>query len=289
MTQAFSTLFPADARLERIWTGATCAEGPTWLRMIQSLIFSDVPNDRQMLHSAITGQTHMLRGGNRHFVNGSTLDGTGILLCEHGTRALTRLTLDGRRQILASHHEGGRLNSPNDVAVGAGAIWFTDPSYGIEIEGQGISGAKEQAGNFVYRLSQGRIEAVAKDFAYPNGIAVSRDGRFLYVADSGGSRSPNDERHIRRFTIGTSGLSGGQILMRCPSGVFDGFRPDREGRIWASASNGVHVCTSEGDHLGHIPVPETVSNLCFGGISGDTLFITASTSLYSIRLSFSSI
>lgn len=280
----FPTLFAPGAQLDRLWTGAGWAEGPTWLPMLSAVLFSDVPGDRQLLHSTLTGQTHVLRGGADHFVNGTTLDGTGILMCEHGTRSLTRLTLDGRREVLASHHDGGRLNSPNDVAVGAGAVWFTDPSYGIEIEGQGILAPREQMGNFVFRLSEGRLSAVAGDLAYPNGIAVSRDGQFLYVADSGGSRSPGNQRHIRRFRIDGSSLLGGEVIIRCPSGVIDGFRIDRDGRLWTSASDGVNIYTPEGDHLGHIPVPETVSNLCFGGENENRLFITATSSLYVIEL-----
>lgn len=280
----FPTLFAPDAQLDRLWTGAGWAEGPTWLPMLSAVLFSDVPGDRQLLHSTLTDQTHVLRGGAGHFVNGTMLDGTGILMCEHGTRSLTRLALDGQRQTLASRFEGGRLNSPNDVAVGAGAIWFTDPSYGIEIPGQGVPGPREQGGNFVFRLSDGCLKSVAGDFAYPNGIALSRDERVLYVADSGGSRSPGNQRHIRRFTIDGAVLRGGEVLIRCPNGVFDGFRVDRDDRLWTSAADGVHVYGPDRTHLGHIPVPETVTNLCFGGDDGDRLFITASSSLYAIDL-----
>lgn len=281
---AFASLLAGEATVTRLWTGAKWAEGPTWLPRLNSVIFSDIPNDRQLLHSVLTGETDVLRGGAGHLVSGTAPDGEDILLCEHGTRALARLSLDGHRVVLASEFDGRRLNSPNDVAVGAGAIWFTDPSYGIEIPGQGIQGPKEQLGNFVFRLSADGIRAVVDDLAYPNGIALSPDERFLYVSDSGGSRSPGNQRHIRRFEIQGDRLVGGEVIAVCPSGVFDGIRVERVGQIWASASDGVHVYAADGRPLGHIPVPETVSNLCFGGQAQDRLFITATTSLYVISL-----
>ncbi|OCX65712.1 hypothetical protein BFP70_08850 [Thioclava sp. SK-1] len=275
----FATLFPQRAELQCLWSSGGWLEGPTWLPDIGILVFSDIPNDRQLIHTPSTRLTSDYRGGARHFVNGTTGADGALVMCEHGTRALTRLMPDGTREVLATHYGGGRLNSPNDVAMAAdGALWFTDPSYGIEIEGQGIAGPKEQPVNGVYRWHQGQLTRVFSDFAYPNGIAFGPSGDLLYIADSGGSRAEG-QRHIRSFHKTTDHWSGGEVFATCPNGVFYGFRVDADGRLWASSADGVYVYAPDGDCLGHIPVPEAVSNLCFGP---GCLFITGATSLYSI-------
>jgi gluconolactonase len=296
MTEALYTAFePAFRRfvrdgepLRQLWGDGRWTEGPVHLPLTRAVVFSDIPNDRQMLYSELSGLTHELRGGRRHFTNGATLDRQGrMLVCEHGTRSLARIGHDGQRTLLADIFEGGRLNSPNDVAVHAdGTIWFTDPSYGIESHYEGCVSPREQNGNHVYRYdpTTGALDAVARDFAYPNGIAFSPDGALLYVADSGGSRSPGNERHIRVFTLDEKRLTGGNVLAECPNGVFDGFRLDTEGRLWTSASDGVCCFSPDGTCLGRIAVPETVSNLCFGGPRNTRLYITATHSLYAIEL-----
>ncbi|WP_114008389.1 SMP-30/gluconolactonase/LRE family protein [Cohaesibacter intestini] len=286
---AFLRLFPEGASLQALWQQGKWTEGPSYLPLTQSLIFSDIPNDRQMLYSEPSGAVHVWRGGQRHFVNGTVPDAAGgVLLCEHGTRSLTRLSPDGKRQILADRFEGRRLNSPNDVVEHRdGSIWFTDPTYGIEFPDQGNPGEQEQEGSFVYRYDPKttRLSAVIRDCAYPNGLAFSPDGTHLYVADSGGSRSPGNQRHIRVFDLDSDGqLSGGKIFAHCPNGVFDGFRVDRSGRLWASARDGVYVLSALGDVMGRIATPQTVSNLCFGGPRRDKLYITATTSLLAIDL-----
>ncbi len=286
---AFLDLFPEGASLRLLWQQGAWTEGPSYLPLTRSVIFSDIPNDRQLLYSEVSGDVHVWRGGQRHFVNGTTPDGSGgLLMCEHGTRSLTCLSHDGQRSVLADHFEGGRLNSPNDVVVHPdGSIWFTDPTYGIEFPDQGNSGETEQEGSFVYRYAPdtGLLSAMIRDCAYPNGLAFSPDGTQLYVADSAGSRSPGDKRHIRVFDLGSNGqLTGGDVLARCPNGVFDGFRVDHAGRLWASARDGVYVLTPHGDVMGRIATPQTVSNLCFGGPEHDRLYITATTSLLVIDL-----
>ncbi|SNY92254.1 gluconolactonase [Cohaesibacter sp. ES.047] len=286
---AFLDLFPADTRLRALWRQGTWTEGPSYLSATRSVIFSDIPNDCQMHYSELSGEVNVWRGGQRHFVNGTTPDAAGgLLMCEHGTRSLTRLSHEGKREILADRFDGGRLNSPNDVVQHLdGSIWFTDPTYGIEFPDQGNPGKKEQEGSFVYRFDpkSEKLSAMIRDCAYPNGLAFSPDASRLYVADSGGSRSPGDERHIRVFDLGDNGqLSGGDIFVRCPNGVFDGFRVDRTGRLWASARDGVYIISERGTVLGRIATPETVSNLCFGGPDQDRLYITATSSLLVINL-----
>ena len=129
---------------------------------------------------------------------------------------------------------------------------------------------------------------VADDFACPNGLAFSLDEKILYIADSGATRYPSGEHHIRAFTVEDDGrLTGGAVFAECENGVFDGFRLDNQGRIWTSARDGVHCYHPDGSLIGKIFVPEEVSNLCFGGLKRNRLFITASTSVYTVLLATS--
>lgn len=200
----FDALFGVEAELKRLWSGGGWLEGRVWLPSEGQVLFSDIPNDRQFLYNSHGGRMLEHQAGHHRYANGAALCGNGdILVCEHGTRALTRTRPDGTRSIVMDHYQGARLNSPNDVVVTSdGTIWFTDPSYGIESDTHGRKAPREQSGNFVFQLlPNGEQGQVLKDFAYPNGIAVSDDNKWLYVADSGGSRSPGNERHIRRYPL----------------------------------------------------------------------------------------
>lgn len=275
--------------LQQIWTGGIWTEGPVYSAAFRSLIWSDIPNDRRLRWDELTGTVGDFRSYLGCYTNGSTLDREGrIVACEHGTRSVTRIEHDGRITTLASHYEGKRFNSPNDVVVKSdGTIWFTDPAYGIETDYEGFKADPEQDGEHVYRLDpkSGAITRVADDFTCPNGLAFSPDEKTLYIADSGGTRYPSGEHHIRAFDVGAGGtLSGGKVLAECEMGFFDGFRLDDQGRIWTSANDGVHCIHPDGTLLGKIFTPERVSNVCFGGVKRNWLFITASTSVYRVRL-----
>ncbi|MFT5870452.1 MAG: gluconolactonase [Paracoccaceae bacterium] len=275
--------------LDQIWTGGRWTEGPVYSASYRSLIWSDIPNDRRLRWDELTGAVGDFRSGLGCYTNGSTLDREGrIVACEHGTRTVTRIEHDGTVTTLASHYDGKRFNSPNDVVVKSdGTIWFTDPAYGIESDYEGFQAEPEMDGQHVYRLdpANGALSRVADDFVCPNGLAFSLDERVLYIADSGGTRYPSGEHHIRTFGVSEDGtLSGGNVFAECENGVFDGFRLDTQGRIWTSARDGVHCYHPDGTLLGKIFVPEVVSNVCFGGPKRNRLFITASSSVYSILL-----
>ena len=162
-----------------------------------------------------------------------------------------------------------------------GTIWFTDPEYGLKTNPETKrKEGKEQPGNFVYRHDPrtGRTTAVARDFDQPNGLAFSPDERRLYVADSG------KPRHIRAFDVAADGtLAGGQVFCAIDKGGPDGIRVDATGRVWSSTGDGVQVFGTDGRRVGRILLPEAAANLCFGGEDGRTLFMTARTSLYSVR------
>ena len=176
------------------------------------------------------------------------------------------------------------MNSPNDIVVTAdGAIWFSDPHYGIMTNYEGFAGEQELPCH-LYRVDpSGQIEAVLTDFNCPNGLAFSPDEQVLYVADTGRMFS-DDPQHIRRFDMTSGRPKGGKVFHAISAGCADGIRCDRDGNLWSSAADGVHCLAPEGALLGKILVPEVVSNLCFGGRAKHQLFITATTSLYAISL-----
>ncbi|WP_020392536.1 SMP-30/gluconolactonase/LRE family protein [Kribbella catacumbae] len=266
-----------DSRLERLWTGGRWVEGPVYSAAGRYVLWSDIPSDRILRWDETSYQVSVFRepAGN---TNGHTLDEQGRLVsCEHGNRRVTRTDHDGSIRVLADGYNGGRLNSPNDVVVGSdGAIWFTDPAYGIDSDYEGHQGEIEVGGCHVYRIApDGALSIVADDFNRPNGLAFSNDGSLLYISDT-------EEATIRVFTVDGDKLTGGELFAECGNGAFDGIRLDSEGRVWGAAADGVHVYHPDGALLGKLLVPETVSNLCFGGPKRNRLFLTATTSLYSL-------
>jgi gluconolactonase len=277
---------PGSARVERLWTGSRWAEGPAWFPAHNTLVWSDIPNDRMLRFDALSGQTAVFRQPARNS-NGNTVDREGRLVtCEHGGRQVTRTEHDGRITVLASHYEGRRLNSPNDVVVKSdGSIWFTDPDYGILSDYEGDRAEAEIGRCNVYRIDgqSGALTVVAGDFVKPNGLAFSPDESILYIADTGASHDPeNGPRHIRACVVDGATLGGSTVFATCTSGLFDGFRLDAEGRIWTSAADGVHIYHPDGTLIGKVAIPEIVANLCWGGPKLNRLFICGTTSLYAV-------
>ncbi|WP_298935145.1 SMP-30/gluconolactonase/LRE family protein [uncultured Ruegeria sp.] len=290
----FEACFIGHARVERLWTGARWTEGPAWFAAGRYLIWSDIPNNRMMRWDETDGSVSVFREPANN-TNGHTVDGEGRLVsCEHLTRRVTRTEHDGSMTVLADAWQGKRLNSPNDVVVRSdGSIWFTDPSYGIMMDYEGERAESEIGACHVYRIDSdtGEVTAVATDFVKPNGLAFSQDGNTLFVSDTGGTHMPDGPSHIRKFSVRGDGksLSGGGVIAECTNGFFDGFRLDHGGRIWSSAADGVHCLNAEGDLIGKIHIPEIVSNVCFGGAKLNRLFVTATSSLYSIYLNVNGI
>jgi gluconolactonase len=283
----FEACVIGHARVERLWTGARWSEGPAWFAAGRYLLWSDIPNNRMLRWDETDGHVSVFRAPSNNS-NGNTVDRQGRLVtCEHLTRRVTRTEHDGSITVIADAHAGKRLNSPNDVAVSAdGAIWFTDPSYGILMDYEGDRAPQEQPGCHVYRVaSDGSIGVVADDYVKPNGLAFSPDGGLLYIADTGITHQQGGPRHIRRHSVAPDGtLTGGEVIAECTAGVFDGFRVDRDGRIWTSAGDGVHCLDADGRLIGKIAIPEMVANVCFGGAKLNRLFICGTTSLYSVYL-----
>lgn len=277
-----------SASVERIYTGSIWAEGPAYFPAHRSLIWSDIPNNRLMRWDELTGEVGVL-SHDSSYTNGNTLDREGRLVsCQQGGRRVVRTENDGRLTVIADRFEGKRFNSPNDVVVKSdGSIWFSDPSYGIDSNFEGFKGVSEIGSDNVYRVDplSGNIVIVTDDFRRPNGLAFSQDESKLYIVDSGGLRFPDNRHHIREFNIEEDNtLSGGGVFAECSNGKFDGIRLDDLGRIWCSAGDGVHCLEPDGTLIGKILVPEKVSNVVFGGPRNNRLFITATSSVYTVLL-----
>jgi gluconolactonase len=283
----FASCLIGHARVERLWTGARWSEGPVWFAAGRYLLWSDIPNNRILRWDETDGSVSVFRNPSNN-TNGHTVDRHGRLVsCEHLTRRVTRTELDGSITVLADSWQGKRLNSPNDVVVKSdGSIWFTDPSYGILFDYEGERADSEIGACHVYRVDpDGTVDAVATDYVKPNGLAFSPDESLLYIADTGMTHSPGGPKHIRRHQLNADGtLSGGEIFAECTNGLFDGFRVDRDGRIWSSAADGVHCYAPDGRLIGKVLIPELVANVCFGGARLNRLFICGTTSLYSVFL-----
>lgn len=281
----FDTYVLGNAPVKQLATGFDWVEGPVWFGDANCLLFSDIPNNRIMRWSPETGISIYCEPSN--FSNGHTRDLQGRLVsCEHGKRRVTRTEHDGTITVIADQFEGKPLNSPNDVVVKSdGTIWFSDPHYGIMTNYEGYKSEQELPCQ-VYRVDPdtGAIKAMITDMNCPNGLAFSPDETKLYVADTGRMFS-DDAQVMRVFDVADDGaLGGGDVFHKVTPGCSDGFRIDSDGNIWTSAADGVHCISPEGVLLGKILVPELVSNVCFGGRGKQQLFMTATTSIYSIKL-----
>ena len=252
--------------VETVAEGFKFTEGPVWLPT-GDLIFSDIPAD-----TIYKADRSIFRHPTNN-TNGQTLDQEGrVIACEHSARRVVRIEKDGKTTILADSFEGKKLNSPNDAVVRSdGAIFFTDPPYGIPV-GQ----KQELQFQGVYMISpSGAIKALGRDFLKPNGIALSLDEKTLYVADTDGN-------HVRAFDLADDGTaSNGRVFCELPKP--DGLRLDQKGNIWCTADDGVRVFTPAGALLHTVKVPQIPANCAFGGADGKTLYITARTGLYKVR------
>jgi gluconolactonase len=289
----FNDVIVREAPLRHLADGCVWAEGPVYVPDDDALFFSDVRTNRQLRVDLATEAVTVSRQPSE-YSNGHTIDHDGVVIvCEHGTRSVRRLLPDGNRQIVADRFEGKRFNSPNDVVVAADrSVWFTDPTYGIDSNAEGYFALTEIGSSNVYRVDAetGDVTAEITNMVRPNGLAFSLDGRSLYVADTGASHVPDGPRHIRRFDVddghvvrGTEAGTG-EVFATCPVGAFDGFRLDRDGRIWASGALGVHCYLADGTLLGTIRLPEVCANLEFGGSDRRTVYMTATTSLYAVEV-----
>jgi gluconolactonase len=281
-------VLPVTATLRRLATGAIWSEGPVWLPDAGAVRWSDIPNNRILQYALESGELSVY-SADAEFTNGRTRDASGaVIQCSHGRRAVER-DVGGVVTTIVDRWNGVRFNSPNDLVVARdGAIWFTDPPYGIDLPREGHPGEREYGGCYVFRYepATGEVVPVVTDMEKPNGLAFSPDESILYVSDTSWESGANESgnHHIRAYDV-VDGVrcERGRTIAVIEPGVPDGFRVDVEGRLWTSSADSVQVLSATGEPLDRIPVPEVVANVCFGGPDGSTLFIAASTSLYAIE------
>jgi gluconolactonase len=280
-----------SAAVERLYTGTRWAEGPVWFGDGRYLVFSDIPNNRMLRWLEDTGEVSVFRSPS-NYSNGNTRDRQGRLItCEHDSRRVTRTEHDGTITVLADHFQGKPFNAPNDLAVHSdGAIWFTDPGYGIMSNYEGHRATFELPTN-VYRLDPNTrdIAVVVGEMDKPNGICFSPDEKKLYIVDTGEPKHPGDPRPVRVYDVDDGKrLKNGRMFANLAPGSSDGIRCDVDGNVWSAAGwgpdgfNGVHVFAPDGGLIGKIHLPETCANLCFGGAKRNRLFMAASQSLYAV-------
>jgi gluconolactonase len=283
-----------SSSVEQLATGMRWAEGPVWFGDGRYLLVSDIPNNRIMRFDEATGGWGVFRGPSG-FSNGLARDRQGRLLaCEHLGRRVTRTEYDGRITVLADSYNGKRLNSPNDIVVqGNGAVWFTDPPFGIGGHWEGDKATPELP-HGLYRIdpASGKLQSMADDLQGSNGLAFSPDEKMLYVVE--GRAQP--WRKIWAYDVGAEGrLSNKRVAVDANGpGALDGIKVDTDGNLWcgfgsngspqakAEELDGVMVFNPAGKAIGHIRLPERCANLCFGGPKKNRLFMASCHSLYAL-------
>ena len=288
---AFDSLVPRDAQIEKVAGGFQFTEGPLW-RPDGKLWFSDVTGN--VVRSVTpSGQVEVLirnAGGETNAPPGSFIgpngmiadkDGT-VLLCQHSNRRIVRVAKDLQMTPVLEKFEGKRFNSPNDLVYRSDAsLYFTDPPYGLLKQDE--DPAKELNFNGVFRYADGKVQVVVKDLSRPNGIAISPDEKTLYVSNS------DEKRKVwMRYDLAPAGsVSNGRVFADVTAekedGLPDGMKVDSQGNVYATGPGGIWVFSADGRHLGTIKPPETPAN-CNWGEDGKTLFITARTGVYRIKL-----
>ncbi len=304
---AINAIVPEKATLQKVAGGFTWTEGPVWIHA-GYLLFAEITSDSIREVTPDGGTSIFMQpsgykgsvpyGGPEPGSNGMTLDRKGRLtVAGHAQRDVWRLeTLNGKGQvtILADSYEGKKLNSPNDLVYRSdGSLYFTDPPYGLRTQGDSDP-EKELQINGVYRIpgalqqapgaqpNRAGLQLLIKDLPRPNGIAFSPDEKYLYVSDSG-------KKIWMKYSVQPDGsLTDGKVFADASAdtrnGGPDGIKVDRDGNVYGSGPGGVWIFSPDGKHLGTIDMPETMSNIAWGGSDARTLYITDSTSIYRITL-----
>ncbi len=289
---ALDSIVQPDAKLEKVAGGFQFTEGPVWDKA-GNLFFVDI-NAAVINKWTPDGDVVRFYGPDQLTeknlsiagipgANGLTFDHQGRLtLCDQGHRVISRLEPGGQVTVLADRYDGKRFNSPNDLVYKSdGSLYFTDPPYGLEKEDQDKN--KELSINGVYRVSHGKVLLVLKDLPRPNGIAFTPDEKAIYIDNS------EPQKIIMRYEINPNGtLRNGTLFADLSAGkepgVPDGLKVDRAGNVYSTGPGGIWIFSPNGKHLGTIHVPEVAANCGWGGMDGRTLYITATTSVYRIKL-----
>jgi gluconolactonase len=300
---ALDQIISTDTKVEKLADGFGFVEGPVWVRSGGYLLFSDIPAnviDKWtpdgkvsvfLKPSGFTGSDPSDVGSQNNNgqaqvtllgSNGVTLDREGrIVFCTHGDRNVVRIEKDGKRTVLADRLEGKRLNSPNDLVFKSdGALYFTDPTAGLRKRDDDPK--KELPFNGVYLLKNGKLQVLDKTYATPNGIAFAPGEKYLYVNDT-------TRKLIMRYEVQPDDtIANGKVFIDMSAdkaaGVPDGMKVDQKGNVYCTGPGGFWIMSPEGKHLGTVKTPELPANMAFGDGDAKTLYLTARTGLYRIRL-----
>tara|TARA_Y100001934_G_scaffold283727_1_gene406034 strand:- start:1603 stop:2520 length:918 start_codon:yes stop_codon:yes gene_type:complete len=282
----FQRMLGNDPELVQLADGLAFAEGVCWVPYKNKVIVSDIPNNRIVSWSESDGFGIYREPSGCS--NGNTVDREGrVISCLTRGRTVVREEQDGSMTTIADSYNGGKLTSPNDVAVKSdGSIWFTDPDYGFLHPELGHGDKPEQDRNRVFRVDGETLDItmVSEDFDKPNGITFSPDESILYVGDTGRTHGEFRPHNLRAFDVYGDKLTDPRLFVDVEPYVPDGFRADVDGNIWVAVGDGVHCYNPAGNLLGKILTPEVSANLSFGMSDNQTLFIAATSSIWSIKL-----
>ena len=269
-----------STEVKKIFSGMLWGEGPAYIPHLDTLVWSDIPNNRMLKLSNDLVSEYK---NPSNYCNGNTIDKEeNVISCSHGGRCIYKTNDNLEVEVLVDNYNGKKLNSPNDLFVKSDdTIWFTDPPYGILSDYEGYPGEQEYGGCNVFSFDPklNTLKVMIEDLDRPNGIAISPDEKKLYVADTG-----ENIKHLYVYDM-IDGLPINRKLIYDFKPFFsDGFRCDKDGNVWTSAGKAIKCFNPQNKLIGQLIVPELVSNLEFGGKNGNILYVTATTSLYSIEL-----
>jgi gluconolactonase len=288
----FKKYMIGNTPLRREWSGSLWAEGSAWSGVGRYVVFSDIPNNRQLRWDEVTGRVTPLRVPS-NFSNGNTFDFQGRQIsCEHSTARVVRYGPSGDPTVLAEKFDGKPLNAPNDVVVhpADGGMIFTDPGYGSHWWYEG-NVRDLQLPTSVYHIdaTSGKLTRLTDEIFKPNGLCFSADYKTLYVADTAATHHAEPAQIIAWDVVDNGRkLTNRRAFVTLKKGFHDGIRADTDGNIWAATAfggegvDGIHVYVPDGTRIGQILMPESCANLCFVGKRRNRLFICGSQSVYTI-------
>ena len=265
---------------KQLFNDTLWAEGPCYIPHKDMLVWSDIPNNRMM--KLVNGQVSEFRNPS-NFCNGNTIDNDeNLISCSHGGRCIYKTDDELNVSVVVDQFDGKKFNSPNDVCVKSdNTIWFTDPPYGILSDYEGYPGEQEYGGCYVFCFNtiKNILKVITTNLDRPNGITFSHNEKKLYIADTG-----ENIKCMYVFDVEGDLISNQKLVYDFKPFFSDGFRCDKDGNIWTSAGKAIKCFNPQNELIGQLILPELVSNLEFGGKEGNTLYVTATSSLYAMEL-----